>query len=67
LSESRCAPRASRAALAGKNLAGAIEAAAQKAAEGVDVQADSQGSVEYKAHLCRVFAKGAVEAASKRA
>ena len=57
------------AALAGKNLAGAgaIEAAAQKAAEGIDVQADLQGSVEYKAHLCRVFAKRAVEAASKRA
>ena len=57
------------AALVGKNLsgAGAIEAAAQKAAEGVDVQADLQGSVEYKAHLCRVFAKRAVEAAVKRA
>ena len=57
------------AALVGKNLAGAgaIEAAAQKGAEGIDVQADLQGSVEYKAHLCRVFAKRAVEAASKRA
>ena len=57
------------AGLTGKNLAGAgaIEAAAQKAAEGVDVQADLQGSVEYKAHLCRVFARRAVEAASKRA
>ena len=41
--------------------------AAQRAAEGVDVLADLQGSVEYKAHLCRVFAKRAVEAASKRA
>ena len=57
------------AALNGKNLAGAgaIEAAAQSAAEGVDVQADLQGSVEYKAHLCRVFAKRAVEAAVKNA
>jgi carbon-monoxide dehydrogenase medium subunit len=57
------------AALAGKNLAGAgaIEAAAQKAAEGIDVQPDLQGSVEYKAHLCRVFAKRAIEAAVKRA
>jgi carbon-monoxide dehydrogenase medium subunit len=57
------------AALNGKNLAGAgaIEAAAQKAADGVDVQADLQGSVEYKAHLCRVFAKRAVEAAVKNA
>jgi carbon-monoxide dehydrogenase medium subunit len=57
------------AALVGKNLAGAgaIEAAAQKAAEGIDVQADLQGSVEYKSHLCRVFAKRAIEAAVKRA
>ena len=57
------------AELTGKNLAGAgaIEAAAQKGADGVDVQADLQGSVEYKAHLCRVFAKRAVEAAVKRA
>ena len=56
------------AALVGKKLtAAAIEAAAQKAAEGVDVQADLQGSVEYKAHLCRVFAKRAIEAAVKRA
>ena len=56
------------AALTGKRLdAAAIEAAAAKAADGVDVQADLQGSVEYKAHLCRVFAKRAVEAAAKRA
>ena len=56
------------AALLGKKLdAATIEAAAQKAADGVDVQADLQGSVEYKAHLCRVFAKRALEAALKRA
>src|SRR5438093_1076723 len=56
------------AALVGKKLeAAAIEAAAQKAAEGVDVQADLQGSVEYKAHLCRVFAKRALTEAVKRA
>ena len=56
------------AALLNKKLdAATIEAAAQKAADGVDVQADLQGSVEYKAHLCRVFAKRAVEAAVKRA
>ncbi len=56
------------AALVGKKLdAAAIEAAAQKAAEGVDVQADLQGSVEYKAHLCRVFAKRAITEAVKRA
>ena len=55
------------AGLAGKTLDQAtIEAAAQKAAEGVDVQADLQGSVEYKSHLCRVFARRAIEAALKR-
>jgi carbon-monoxide dehydrogenase medium subunit len=56
------------AGLVGKHLdAATIEAAAQKAAEGVDVQADLQGSVEYKSHLCRVFARRAIEAAVKRA
>ena len=56
------------AELTGKRLdTAAIEAAAAKAADGVDVQADLQGSVEYKAHLCRVFAKRAIEAAVKRA
>jgi aerobic carbon-monoxide dehydrogenase medium subunit len=52
----------------GKKLdAATIEAAAQKAADGVDVQADLQGSVEYKSHLCRVFAKRALTEAVKRA
>jgi aerobic carbon-monoxide dehydrogenase medium subunit len=56
------------AGLMGKKLdAATIEAAAQKAAEGVDVQADLQGSVEYKSHLCRVFAKRAITEAVKRA
>ncbi|MBI4639042.1 MAG: xanthine dehydrogenase family protein subunit M [Candidatus Rokubacteria bacterium] len=56
------------AGLQGKKLdAATIEAAAQKAAEGVDVQADLQGSVEYKSHLCRVFARRSIEAAVKRA
>jgi aerobic carbon-monoxide dehydrogenase medium subunit len=56
------------AGLTGKKLdAAAIEAAAQKGADGVDVQADLQGSVEYKSHLCRVFARRAIEAAVKRA
>ena len=55
------------AGLVGKKLDQAtIDAAAQKAAEGVDVQADLQGSVEYKSHLCRVFARRAIEAAVKR-
>ncbi|HSE93876.1 MAG TPA: xanthine dehydrogenase family protein subunit M [Methylomirabilota bacterium] len=56
------------AGLVGKKLdAAAIEAAAAKAHEGVDVQADLQGSVEYKSHLCRVFAKRAITEAAKRA
>jgi carbon-monoxide dehydrogenase medium subunit len=56
------------AACAGKKLdAAAIEAAAQKGADGVDVQADLQGSVEYKSHLCRVFAKRALTQAVSRA
>jgi aerobic carbon-monoxide dehydrogenase medium subunit len=56
------------AGLVGKTLDQAtVEAAAQKAADGVDAQADLQGSVEYKEHLCRVFAKRAIEAAVKRA
>jgi aerobic carbon-monoxide dehydrogenase medium subunit len=56
------------AGLLGKRLdAATIEAAAQKAADGVDVQADLQGSVEYKSHLCRVFARRAIEAALKKA
>ena len=51
----------------GKKLdAPTIETAAQKAADGVDVQADLQGSVEYKSHLCRVFAKRALTEAVKR-
>jgi carbon-monoxide dehydrogenase medium subunit len=60
--------RGVEAGLVGKRLdAATIEAAAQKAAEGVDVQADLQGSVEYKSHLCRVFARRAIEAALKNA
>jgi carbon-monoxide dehydrogenase medium subunit len=56
------------AGLTGKTLdQTTIEAAAQKAADGVDVNADLQGSVEYKQHLCRVFARRALEAAVKRA
>jgi carbon-monoxide dehydrogenase medium subunit len=53
------------AAIAGKALdAASIQAAADKAADGVDVQADLQGSVEYKRHLLKVFAKRAIEAAA---
>ena len=56
------------AGLVGKRLdAPTIEAAAAKAHEGVDVQADLQGSVDYKSHLCRVFARRAIEAATQRA
>jgi carbon-monoxide dehydrogenase medium subunit len=55
------------AGLVGKTLdAATIEAAAAHAHEGVDVQADLQGSVEYKSHLCRVFARRAITEAVKR-
>ncbi|PYM03833.1 MAG: carbon monoxide dehydrogenase, partial [Candidatus Rokuibacteriota bacterium] len=60
--------RGVEAGLTGKTLDQAtIEAAAAKAADGVDVQADLQGSVEYKSHLLRVHARRAIEAALKRA
>jgi carbon-monoxide dehydrogenase medium subunit len=56
------------AGLVGKVLDPAtIEAAAARAADGVDVQADLQGSVEFKSHLVRVHARRAIEAALKRA
>lgn len=56
------------ALLAGKTLdAATIQAAAEKAADGVDVQADLQGSVEYKTHLLKVFCRRALEAALARA
>lgn len=56
------------AALVGKSLdAATLQAAAEKAADGVDVQADLQGSVEYKTHLLKVFARRALEAAAGRA
>jgi aerobic carbon-monoxide dehydrogenase medium subunit len=55
------------AGLVGKSLdAASIQAAADKAPDGVDVQADLQGSVDYKKHLLKVFAKRAIEAASKK-
>jgi carbon-monoxide dehydrogenase medium subunit len=56
------------AGLVGRRLDTAtIEAAAAQAADGVDVQADLQGSVEYKQHLCRVFARRAITRAVERA
>jgi carbon-monoxide dehydrogenase medium subunit len=55
-------------ALAGKALdAATIAAAAQKAADGIDINADLQGSVEYKAHLTRVYTRRALERAVERA
>lgn len=52
------------AAVTGKTLdAAALQAAAEKAADGVDVQADLQGSVEYKTHLVKVYCRRALEAA----
>jgi carbon-monoxide dehydrogenase medium subunit len=56
------------AGLAGKTLdAAAIASAAEKAADGIDINADLQGSVEYKAHLTRVYARRALERAVERA
>jgi aerobic carbon-monoxide dehydrogenase medium subunit len=56
------------AAIQGKAAdAASIQAAAEKAPEGVDVQADLQGSEEYKQHLLKVFAKRAMEAAASAA
>jgi carbon-monoxide dehydrogenase medium subunit len=55
-------------ALAGKALdAATIAAAAEHAAHGIDISADLQGSVDYKAHLTRVYARRALEAATARA
>jgi carbon-monoxide dehydrogenase medium subunit len=60
--------RGVEAALAGRALdAAAIAAAAQKAADGLDINADLQGSAEYKAHLTRVYARRALEQAVERA
>jgi carbon-monoxide dehydrogenase medium subunit len=56
------------AALTGKAAdAATIGTAAQKAADGIDINADLQGSVEYKAHLTRVYARRALEQAVGRA
>jgi aerobic carbon-monoxide dehydrogenase medium subunit len=56
------------AALTGKATdAAALAAASQKAADGIDINADLQGSVEYKAHLTRVYARRALERAVERA
>jgi len=53
------------AGLSNKALdAATIQAAADKAPDGVDVQADLQGSVEYKQHLLKVFARRSIEAAA---
>ena len=65
-------PKATRAkgveaALAGKPLdAQSIAAAAEKAADGISMTADLQGSVEYKQHLTRVYTRRALEAAAAR-
>jgi len=66
-------PKATRAkgveaALQGKALdPQAIAAAAEKAADGIQMSADLQGSVEYKQHLTRVYTRRALEAAASRA
>ncbi len=63
-------PKAARApaceqALAGKKLdAGTVAAAAERAAQGIEMSADLQGGVEYKQHLTRVYARRALEQAA---
>ena len=60
--------KGTESALAGKTADAAnIQAAAAKAADGIDISADLQGSVEYKRHLTQVYAKRAIEAAVARA
>ena len=55
------------AAITGKAAdAATIQAAAEKGADGVDVQPDLQGSEEYKKHLLKVFSKRAIEAAAAK-
>jgi carbon-monoxide dehydrogenase medium subunit len=55
------------AAIAGKPAdAASIQAAAERGPDGVDVQADLQGSEEYKKHLLKVFSKRAMEAAAAK-
>ena len=55
------------AAITGKAAdAASIHAAAEKGADGVDVQPDLQGSEEYKKHLLKVFSKRAIEAAAAK-
>jgi carbon-monoxide dehydrogenase medium subunit len=66
------APKAARArgveeALAGKLLDyDSIAAAAERAAEGIEIQEDLQGSVAYKAHLTCVYTRRALERAASR-
>jgi aerobic carbon-monoxide dehydrogenase medium subunit len=56
------------AALTGKTTdAATLAAASQMAADGIDINADLQGSVEYKAHLTRVYTRRALERAVERA
>jgi len=44
--------------------AGALQAAAEQAAEGTDPPADLNASAEYKRHLARVLVRRALERAS---
>jgi carbon-monoxide dehydrogenase medium subunit len=66
-------PKATKArgveqALTGKALsADVLKAAAEKAPEGIAIRADLQGSVEYKAHLARVYTRRALTQALERA
>jgi carbon-monoxide dehydrogenase medium subunit len=57
------ATAAAKALIGTDGSAKAIEAAAAKAADGLTVLEDLYGSVEYKTHLAKVFAKRALTAA----
>jgi carbon-monoxide dehydrogenase medium subunit len=60
--------RGVESALTGKPLtAENLAAAADHAAEGLDVVSDLHGSAEYRTAMCKVFARRALEAAAARA
>ena len=67
------APKVTRAARVEKALEGsaptpaALEAAAERAAEGLELRADAIGSTDYKAHLAAVYTERALRRAVARA
>ena len=57
------APGVAEALVGSDGSDAAVEAAAARAVEGVEVLEDLYGSVEYKTHLAKVFTARAVKAA----